>query len=68
MLLNAGRLLQQYVVDNYVKIESGRLRWIKENQSDIHAELYQGLHDALHVGETNAGTNLYSINIQFLIN
>ncbi|KAI5418014.1 hypothetical protein KIW84_042594 [Lathyrus oleraceus] len=40
--------------DNYVKIESGRLRWIKENQSDIRSELYQGLHDALHVGETNA--------------
>ncbi|KAI5397540.1 hypothetical protein KIW84_063382 [Lathyrus oleraceus] len=54
MLLNAGQLLQQYVVDNYVKIESGRLRWIKEHQSDIRSELYQGLHDALHVGETNA--------------
>ncbi|XP_050916372.1 uncharacterized protein LOC127131496 [Lathyrus oleraceus] len=53
MLLNAGRLLQQYVVDNYVKIESGRLRWIKEHQSDVRSELYQGLHDALHVGETN---------------
>jgi hypothetical protein len=65
MLLNAGRLLQQYVVDNYVKIESGRLRWIKEHQSDIRSELYQGLHYSLHVGETNAGTNSYSINIQF---
>ncbi|KAI5447791.1 hypothetical protein KIW84_015297 [Lathyrus oleraceus] len=54
MLLNVGRLLQQYVVDNYVKIESGRLRCIKEHQSDIRSELYQGLHDALHVGETNA--------------
>ncbi|KAI5438213.1 hypothetical protein KIW84_024094 [Lathyrus oleraceus] len=54
MLLNAGRLLQQYGVDNYVKIESGRLRWIKENQSDIRSELYQGLHNALHVGEANA--------------
>ncbi|XP_050897815.1 uncharacterized protein LOC127104687 [Lathyrus oleraceus] len=32
MLLNAGRLLQQYVVDNYVKIESGRLRWIKSTK------------------------------------
>ncbi|KAI5419750.1 hypothetical protein KIW84_043783 [Lathyrus oleraceus] len=53
MLLNAGRLLQQYVVDNYVKIESGRLRWIKDHQSDIRSELYQGLQDALHVGETN---------------
>ncbi|KAI5429031.1 hypothetical protein KIW84_033864 [Lathyrus oleraceus] len=32
----------------------GRLRCIKEHQSDIRAELYQGLQDALHVGETNA--------------
>ncbi|KAI5422228.1 hypothetical protein KIW84_045624 [Lathyrus oleraceus] len=32
----------------------GRLRWIKEHQSDIHSELYQSLHDALHIGETNA--------------
>ncbi|XP_050877630.1 uncharacterized protein LOC127081419 [Lathyrus oleraceus] len=54
MLLNASRLLQQYVIDNYVKIESGRLRRIKEHQSDIRSELYQGLHNALHVGETNA--------------
>ncbi|XP_058746222.1 uncharacterized protein LOC131619101 [Vicia villosa] len=54
MLLNAGRLLQQYIVDNYVKIESGRLRWIREHQSNIRAEVYQGLQDALHVGETNA--------------
>ncbi|KAI5447745.1 hypothetical protein KIW84_015260 [Lathyrus oleraceus] len=29
-------------------------RCIKEHQSDIRSELYQGLHDALHVGETNA--------------
>ncbi|XP_050909557.1 uncharacterized protein LOC127123380 [Lathyrus oleraceus] len=65
MLLNTGRLLQQYVVDNYVKIESWRLRWIKEHQSDIRSELYQCLHDALHVGKTNAATNSYSINIQF---
>ncbi|KAJ1377204.1 Helitron helicase-like domain [Sesbania bispinosa] len=48
----AGRLLQQYVVDNYVKIESGRLRWIRTHQNNIRAEVYQGLQDALHVGET----------------
>ncbi|CAK8532695.1 unnamed protein product [Lathyrus sativus] len=54
MLLNTDRLLQQYVVDNYVKTESGRLRWIREHQRDIRAEVYQGLQDALHVGETNA--------------
>ena len=52
-----GRLLQQYVVDNYVKIESGRLRWIRGHQDKIRAEVYQGLQDALHIGETNAGTH-----------
>ncbi|KAI5405752.1 hypothetical protein KIW84_052496 [Lathyrus oleraceus] len=32
----------------------GRLRWIKEHQNDIRAEMYQCLQDVLHVGETNA--------------
>ncbi|GAU43626.1 hypothetical protein TSUD_185190 [Trifolium subterraneum] len=54
-LKKAGRLLQQYVVDNYMKIESGVLRWIRQHQlKDIRAEVYQGLQDALHVGETKA--------------
>jgi hypothetical protein len=39
-----------------VKIESGKLRYIRENQKKLRAELYQGLQDALHDGETNAGT------------
>lgn len=30
-----GRLLQQYGVDNYVKIESNNLRWIRHNQEAI---------------------------------
>ncbi|KAF1860286.1 hypothetical protein Lal_00037624 [Lupinus albus] len=32
-----------------------KLRWISQNQNNIHAEMYQGLQDALHVGEYNAG-------------
>ncbi|XP_073296895.1 uncharacterized protein [Primulina huaijiensis] len=55
LLLRGGRLLQQYVVDNYVKIETQRLRWIRSNQRDIRSELYQGLQDCLHGGENNAG-------------
>lgn len=49
-LLKVGRLLQQYVVDNYVKIETGWLMWITSHQNNIHAKVYQGLEDALHVG------------------
>ncbi|XP_073059568.1 uncharacterized protein [Primulina eburnea] len=55
LLHRGGRLLQQYVVDNYVKIETHRLRWIRSNQRDIRSELYQGLQDCLHGGENNAG-------------
>ncbi|KAI5408977.1 hypothetical protein KIW84_054704 [Lathyrus oleraceus] len=54
VLLKSGRLLQQYVIDNYVKIETGRLRWIRRNQNNIRSEVYQGLQDALHDGENNA--------------
>ncbi|XP_025617071.1 uncharacterized protein [Arachis hypogaea] len=53
-VLQAGRLLQQYVVDNYVKIETGKLRWVRNRQKKLRAELYQGLQDALNTGETNA--------------
>ncbi|XP_027905922.1 uncharacterized protein LOC114165517 [Vigna unguiculata] len=56
VILQAGRLLQQYVVDNYVKIETGRLRWIRNHQNNIRAEVYQGLQDALHEGQTHADT------------
>ncbi|XP_061999597.1 uncharacterized protein LOC133716991 [Rosa rugosa] len=54
LLLRGGRLLQQYVVDNYVKIETQKLRWIRSNQSTLRRELYDGLHDSLNAGENNA--------------
>ena len=42
-----GRLFQQYVVDIYAKIEASRLQFIRENQSKLRAEVYQGLADAI---------------------
>ena len=42
-----GRLFQQYVVDIYAKIEAGRLNFIRQNQSKLRADVYQGLADAL---------------------
>lgn len=56
-LLRGGRLLQQYVVDNYVKIESQKLRWLRSNQDTIRKEFYQGLQDSFIAGENNAGKN-----------
>ena len=43
-----GRLYQQYIVDMYAKIEGSRLQYIKYNQSNLRADLYQGLADAVN--------------------
>lgn len=41
-----GRLFQQYVVDQYAKVEGERLRWYRENQDDYLSAHFQGLADA----------------------
>ena len=38
-------------MDTYIKIESSRLDYIRNHQTEIRADLYQGLVDSLHVGE-----------------
>ncbi|XP_075654860.1 uncharacterized protein LOC142625034 [Castanea sativa] len=55
MIWLGGRLSQQYVVDNYVKIETHKLRWFEHNQDSIRADLYQGLQDAFNEGESDTG-------------
>ncbi|CAA2992123.1 uncharacterized protein LOC111388318 isoform X1 [Olea europaea var. sylvestris] len=52
ILLHAGRLFQQYVVDMYVKIETARLDYFRNNQKQIRAELYQGIIDSVEIGES----------------
>jgi ABC-type dipeptide/oligopeptide/nickel transport system ATPase component len=47
-----GRLYHQYIVDNYAKIELGRLNFIRHNQSKLRVERYQGLFDAMNSEET----------------
>ncbi|XP_021835604.1 uncharacterized protein [Spinacia oleracea] len=53
IILLAGRLFQQFIVDNFVKIEANKLRWLRDHQDTIRAELYQGLQDCLDAGELN---------------
>ncbi|XP_062074882.1 uncharacterized protein LOC133778880 [Humulus lupulus] len=53
ILLHSGRLLQQYVVDMYVKFETSRLDYFRLNQKAIRAELYQGIIDSIEHGETH---------------
>ncbi|XP_075512261.1 uncharacterized protein LOC142547728 [Primulina tabacum] len=52
MLLYAGRLLQQYAVDMYIKLETTRLDYFRRNQAEMRSELYQGIVDSIINGET----------------
>jgi len=47
LLLRAERLFQQYVVDQFCKVESERLSFIRHNQSKLRAEDYTTLRDLL---------------------
>ncbi|XP_059663506.1 uncharacterized protein LOC132309192 [Cornus florida] len=57
ILLYAGRLLQQYSVDMYIKIETTRLDYYRTEQSHIRTELYQRIVDSVVAGE-NRGNNV----------
>ena len=42
-LIKSGRLLHQYIVDIYSAIEKDRLRWARNNQDVLRAELYNNV-------------------------
>ena len=50
VLHTGGRLFQQYATDMWCKTEKADLDWVKHNQTQLRAELYQGLQDAIHDG------------------
>ncbi|XP_019180459.1 PREDICTED: uncharacterized protein LOC109175614 [Ipomoea nil] len=50
-ILFAKRLFQQFVVDGYKMVESGRLIYIRTHQKSLRCESYSGLTDALTRGE-----------------
>ncbi|KAF8059640.1 hypothetical protein N665_1227s0016 [Sinapis alba] len=53
-LIKGGRLLHQYVVDIYTAIEEDRLRWARNNQDVLRADLYNNIVDAVGNGDTDA--------------
>ncbi|CAN7139408.1 unnamed protein product [Brassica rapa subsp. narinosa] len=53
-LIKGGRLFHQYVVDVYTTIEEDRLRWARNNQDVLRAELYSNVLDAVGKGDTDA--------------
>ena len=55
-IFHSGKLFQQYIVDAYVRTEAARLHYIRQNQSNLRVELYQGLLD--HVNTRAEELNL----------
>ena len=47
VVLHGGRLFQQFLVDTYVKIESDRLAFLRENQAKLRRADYTSLRDLL---------------------
>lgn len=52
-LFQAGRLFQQYVVDNWTSNEQNRLNWVRHNQKSLRSDLAQGLADTIISGDTD---------------
>lgn len=57
-LLRSGKLLQEYIVDSYVKVEQARVHFIRTHQKEIRAESYQGAMDALLNDAPRVGRNI----------
>ena len=51
VLHRMGKLFQQWIVDNYCKAEAMRIRWIKNHQKELRADLYNGVMDSMERGD-----------------
>ena len=49
-LFYAGLLFHELLVHSWAAAEHSRLKWIRDHQHELRAELYQGVVDALHEG------------------
>lgn len=52
--LHSGRVFQQYVVDQYIKLETQRLHFFSFNQDLFRTVVLQGILDLLRQGERDA--------------
>ncbi|MCH81881.1 helicase-like protein, partial [Trifolium medium] len=48
------RLFHQFLVDSFSTIESDRLRYLKDHQKDLRADMYKGLTEAILRGDSDA--------------
>lgn len=52
-LLHIGRILQQYSVETYVKLETSRLEFHRNRQEHLRTKVYQELMDSVTSSETS---------------
>jgi len=64
-LLRCGRLRQQYIVDAYVIVEQTRLTYLCLNKKKFHVDFYQGLQDAIVVGDNSVAAIEQNIILPF---
>jgi hypothetical protein len=48
------RLFHQFLVDSFSTIESARLRYLRDHQQDLRADMYKGLTEAILRGDPDA--------------
>ncbi|CAN6892364.1 unnamed protein product [Brassica oleracea] len=53
-IIFSGKLLHQYIVDAFTATEQERLRFIRLNQKQLRADLYQNVCNAMESGDTDA--------------
>lgn len=54
LLHKSQKLFLQWIVDMYVRIESSRLKFIKDNQRNLRSDLYDNLTDFLNDGDNDS--------------
>jgi hypothetical protein len=57
-LFKAGRLFQEYIVDSWASAEQYHLRWFRNNQDTIGADVYSGLADTVAADPGVDGHNI----------
>jgi hypothetical protein len=58
----SGKLFQQYIVDQYAKVEGDRLLWFRRNQSKLRIDSYNNVEDAV-AGVNAQGVPINATNI-----
>lgn len=53
LIVNSGRLFQQFLVDSYVCVEESRLDYIRTHQNELRSEYVSGVYDALSRGDSD---------------